>query len=884
MYDERPSDDDGTDSKPDSSDVSRRTYCKLIGAASAAGAVGATGTVSASDHVSVGNGSYTTTLPAGATAPQDAIWTTSRFGDAPVPTNDWWSSLVWNAFSENMFSQPLMLRAEEAGLLVKNPTEWIDGTTTVMDNQGRDLTIGHAGADGFADARLDDHGDWSVDAVWGDGTATTLRATFAQGSPFVFCEYAGGGAEITFDAAPDVWADEGNVLGVTIDGHHYGLFAPSGTSWSGVGTDTLVNDLGGAGYCSVAVLPEPGFLETAESYAYNFVTDTRVDWEYDEANAAVHTTYTFETDDKPESTATGTITALHPHQWKYSDDETLGPTYTSPRGEMRAVAGSSFSTTYDYGGMLPYLPDEGSYDVGELEGYIQEIDTSIEGPDTYNVGKDYGRLVESKALAEQFDMSTKRDAITGSLRSHLEGWLQAESGSEELFYYDDNWGSLLGYPESHGSASSLSDHHFHYGYYVRAAAEIARTNPDWAADAEWGGMVEHLIRDYANPSRDDDMFPFARNFSPYCGHSWAEGGGAEFADGNNQESSSEALNAYAAIIEWGEYTGNQELRDFGVYLYTTELHAVHEYWFDVDDDSQPDSWDYDTAGMVWGNGYAYATWWTADEEAIHGINWLPFAGYSLHLGWDDAGPAENYDELVANKGTDQFDYWPDLMWMYRAFSDSQDAVDKFEARKNSYEVEAGHTRAQTYHWLYNLHEMGSPDGTVTADTPFYQVFSDGTQRTYVAYNADNTGTTVTFSDGTELFVPANSMATTTGDDTGSGGGGDDGGDGGSGGDDGNDGGSGEQTYSGDAGEGWTATVTDDGTDSYWEFVPNNDASWADIQFDNGNGWVGYRMTADGDAHTHVRDASDDGASIDVRFVWDDGAGTQYVSDAFTHQY
>lgn len=867
MSNEQSSNGEAIDSQAQSSDVSRRDYCKLVGAASAALTVGGTGTASASNHVPVGNGSYTTALPSGAQAPQDAVWTTTGFGDGPVPTNDWWSSLVWNAFSENMFAQPLMLRAEDDGLLVKNPTNWVDGTTTVMDNSGRDLTIGHAGADSFADARVDGHGDWSVDALWGEGSATTLRVTFAQGSPFVFCEYEGGGAVITFDGAPEVWAEEGNVLGITVDGHHYGLFAPSGTTWSGVGTGSLTNNLGSAGYCSIAALPETAFLDTFEDYAYNFVTDTQVDWAYDQANAAVHTTYNFETDDRAESAAAGTITALHPHQWKHSDDDTLETTYTSPRGEMRVVAGSSFSTTYDYGGMLPFLPDEGSYDTAELQGYIEEIDTSIEGPDTYNVGKDYGRLVESKALAEQFSLSGKRDDIVGSLGSHLEGWLQAESGAAELFYYDDNWGSLLGYPESHGSASSLSDHHFHYGYYVRAAAEIVRTDPEWGAQDQWGGMIEHLIRDYANPRREDDMFPFARNFSPYCGHSWAEGGGAEFADGNNQESSSEALNAYAAIIEWGEYTGNEELRDFGVFLYTTELHAVHEYWFDAADANHPDSWDYGTAGMVWGNGYAYATWWTADEEAIHGINWLPLAGYSLHLGWDDAVPEENYDELVENKGTDEFDYWPDIMWMYRAFSDGQDAVEKFEARKNTYEIEGGHTRAQTYHWIYNLHEMGPPDGTVTADTPFYQVFSDGSQRTHAAYNAGDSAATVTFSDGAQLDVPPNSMATSA--DTG---------DGGDDGDDGN--GDGETTYSGD---GWTATVTDDGDASHWEFDPNNDADWADIQFDDG-GWVGYRMESNGGIHRHTRDTASDGDSIDVRFVWDDGAGGQYVSDAFTHEY
>ncbi|WP_435157560.1 glycosyl hydrolase [Haladaptatus sp. DFWS20] len=75
------------------------------------------------------------------------------------------------------------------------------------------------------------------------------------------------------------------------------------------------------------------------------------------------------------------------------------------------------------------------------------------------------------------------------------------------------------------SDANINDHHFHYGYYVRGAAEVARKDPTWAQDSNWGGMVNLLIRDFANPDRSNSMFPFLRHFSPYEGHSWADGGG-----------------------------------------------------------------------------------------------------------------------------------------------------------------------------------------------------------------------------------------------------------------------------------------------------------------------------------------------------------------------
>jgi len=83
-------------------------------------------------------------------------------------------------------------------------------------------------------------------------------------------------------------------------------------------------------------------------------------------------------------------------------------------------------------------------------------------------------------------------------------------------------------------------------------------------------------------------------------------------DRNNQESSSEAINAYASMLFWAEYTGNTAMRDAAAYLYITEVRAIQEYWFDVDDTNHPSAWPYDTAAMVWGNGYKYETYFTAD--------------------------------------------------------------------------------------------------------------------------------------------------------------------------------------------------------------------------------------------------------------------------------
>lgn len=66
-----------------------------------------------------------------------------------------------------------------------------------------------------------------------------------------------------------------------------------------------------------------------------------------------------------------------------------------------------------------------------------------------------------------------------------------------------------------------NDHHFHYGYHILAAAIIGHLDSDWLKQNR--DYVNVLVRDVANPSAKDKLFPMWRNFDWYHGHSWAHG-------------------------------------------------------------------------------------------------------------------------------------------------------------------------------------------------------------------------------------------------------------------------------------------------------------------------------------------------------------------------
>ncbi len=734
----------------------------------------------AAQIVRLGAGSYTTALPAGAKEPQVQPYVAP--GDhRPVPTNRWWSSLVFSQFSNQMFPHPLGVQASEKGLRIYYPgagyTANREGIFTAVMREPDDLVIGHSECSQFPDARAEAWSDWFVSTVFASAQ-NRLHLTFGHGSPFVYGTIQGGSPTVSFRNPPTIFAGNtrSSTIGVSISGRNYGLFGPSGCHWEGLGTSRLTCVLDGKSYFSVALLPDSSSdtLAFFARYAHNHVTNTRVTWSFDERSSKVSTHYTFTTKSW-EGSATGTVVGLYPHQYQRSSLALTKYSYQTIRGVLKVGVGDGFTTVTPYQGVLPYLPSIGS-DRSTLKRYVDSDAISFKPApaDTYWTGKALGKLATLSSIADVSNNAAARDQFKSRLKAILETYFTAESKSSSLFYYNRSWGTLIGYPASYGSDESINDHHFHYGYFIRAAAELARLEPEWAIADRWGGMVNLLIRDCASPDRDDPMFPLLRNFDIYEGHSWADGKG-DFADGNDNESSSEAMNAWTGIILWGEATGNVKLRDLGIYLYVTEKDAIDNYWFDAHR-LYPAAFTMPMVSMLWGAKAVYATWFSGDPISMHGINILPVQSGSLYLGTDPALVRRNVEGLtterkardakdpkrgpVARVGANWGD-WGDIIQMYHALSDAPGAI--AETNFETQSIEGGNSRANLYLWLSVFNAVGAVDASISADTTSYAVFKKGGRRTYIAYNPGKAAKTVTFSDGKTIRVDGHDMAVENGE-------------------------------------------------------------------------------------------------------------------------
>ncbi|WKT60097.1 glycosyl hydrolase [Microbulbifer thermotolerans] len=722
--------------------------------------------------------------------------------EKPTMTHRWWGSVSFlgemtigdSGDAAYITPDPITARVSNRGarLLsipagIKTLSNGIESTYQVPDpfNEVFDgIAVGNSAYDDM-DAYLKDYSDGSATVQWRSGSTPVMEATFVYGSPYVYFTALQGQLVLRTKAADGAekgtFYSDGNSLGVWTDvaeiRNHFLIVGDGDTQFdnsssseiSVVGSDTI----------TVAWLPDSSSatIQTFAQYAQQPVDEVFIDYSVDRSDNSVTISHSYRYQGSPVTTLAG----LMPLQWKNSAQPLSGYNARSARGVVQFAATSQFSYRLPFVGVLPYFPEGiGDYDEDQLRELVQEfIDAGNWNlnTDTYWSGKNYGKVAELAAIARSHGMTTEADQLINWLKGELEDWFRANTSGgldiNKYFVYDENWNTLLGFDESFGAQQQLNDHHFHYGYFVRAAAEICRVDPDWCAPSAWGPMVELLIRDYAG-GRDDPMFPYLRNFDPANGFSWASGH-ANFALGNNNESTSEAANAYGAIILYGLITGNDELVERGMYLHASSTAAYWEYWNNIDryrglggdyDNFLPD-YDKMTTSIIWGNGHVFSTWFSGAYAHILGIQGLPLSPLVLHIGQHPdyladyvtlgmSGESSNGKPSGLPEG-----YWRDIWWNIWSMTDGDAAVADFNTVNFNYTPEAGETKAHTYHWIHTYKALGhlaSGDGVLSADYPAALVFDNNGQKTYLAYNFGSSARTVTFSDGTSFEVPAGQMS------------------------------------------------------------------------------------------------------------------------------
>lgn len=550
--------------------------------------------------------------------------------------------------------------------------------------------------------------------------------------------------------------------------------------------------------------------------------------------------------------------SLHPGQ-KAQVDERF--TWKSMMGPLRFYKASSFVQLIDTKGFLPFFPSEVAesevrnplpppsqlalddiYETMRNWFYKEEFQTGGNHIDSFlrNIGtydnqqfntyeQGFSTLIESLMIADQLAHSTKltgldtstnnlraclckpktqvaaemRDYILQALKELVGQW--ADVYTAQIVQYNPQFNTTYGFPAGFGSVQNLNDHHFHFGYFVRAAAAIGRYDRAWL-DA-YLPFFEELRKDVANYDRNDTAYPFLRNFSPFYGHNWADG---TSQNGANQESTSEAINFSTGLMELGLILGNNEWRDMGMYMYEQEVLAAEQYWFNQDatlpnivprPPIDPNDFRYNgnwpeqfvtfkgpddgvwhtTLGGILNQRFLKRETFFGGIAATYFIHLIPMSANTLYVGRNQDWLQATWKQYLLDTGAGgNPDFQsPDEVFvaaLQARMATSGEGINGTGLTAALMRIKRPHafqfygTNTMAKYWAYTNALLGQVDTSIVADIPAYGAFKDtATQASrLVAYNPTAQSVTVHFTQratGTSVdtfSVPAQSIVARAG--------------------------------------------------------------------------------------------------------------------------
>ncbi|KAK1432981.1 hypothetical protein QVD17_09884 [Tagetes erecta] len=310
--------------------------------------------------------------------------------------------------------------------------------------------------------------------------------------------------------------------------------------------------------------------------------------------------------------------------------------YKSIDGELVGVVGDSWVLKTDPVSVTWHSikgVKEESYPeiVNALVKDVEGLDSSsISTTSSYFYGKLVARAARLALIAEEIGYVDAMPKVQKYLKDTIEPWLDGTFDGNG-FLYDKTWGGIITKQGSKDSSADFgfgiyNDHHYHIGYFLYGIAVLAKLDPVWGR--KYRAQAYTLMADFMTLGRGGNTkYTRLRCFDLWKLHSWA-GGLTEFADGRNQESTSEAVNAYYSAALMGLAYGDTTLVSTGSSLLAMEIHAAQTWWHVREKDmlySQEFTCENRVVGVLWANKRDSGLWFAPAEwkECRVGIQVLP---------------------------------------------------------------------------------------------------------------------------------------------------------------------------------------------------------------------------------------------------------------------
>jgi len=210
-----------------------------------------------------------------------------------------------------------------------------------------------------------------------------------------------------------------------------------------------------------------------------------------------------------------------------------------------------------------------------------------------------GKIRDSRAnalqIADQIGYVEARDYFLQALENELEDWFDGREPS--ALYYNDTWRTVIPVPSGFGSSAKLNDHHFQYGYFVLSA----RSSPSTTQSGRRGSRTASTSSSETRPTGTEAI----RGSHSFATWTLTPAFVGQRPRGirrrNNEESSSEDVNFSAGAVLVGRaHRQHRRSADSRIFLYTQEVAAIEQYWWDIDQKVFPKGFGHTAVAMVWG--------------------------------------------------------------------------------------------------------------------------------------------------------------------------------------------------------------------------------------------------------------------------------------------
>ncbi|KAJ9147407.1 hypothetical protein P3X46_029572 [Hevea brasiliensis] len=641
--------------------------------------------------------------------PDPSLFYSPSLLSSPLPTNSFFQNFALKNGDQPEYIHPYLIKSSDSSLSISYPSIFHNSAFTYQIFVP-DLTISASNKTYPGSQKSHIISSYSDLSVTLDIPFSNFRFFLVRGSPFLTCSITGNTAiSISTIHAILSFSSNNSLTKYTVtlnNGQTWLIYSSSQINLSH-SLSSITSD-GFSGMIRVAILPDcdPKYEAILDRFSSCYAV----------SGDAVFTK-PFCLEYKWEKKGWGDLLMLaHPLHVKLLSDENVivlnDFKYKSIDGDLVGVVGDSWVLKSDPISVtwhsIKGIKEESCAEiVSALCKDVEGLNASaITTTSSYFYGKLVARAARLALIAEEVGFLDVIPMIRKYLKETIEPWLEGTFGANG-FLYDDKWSGIVTKQGSSDSGADFgfgvyNDHHYHIGYFLYGIAVLAKFDPLWGR--KFRPQAYTLMADFMNLGRrSNSYYPRLRCFDLYKLHSWA-GGLTEFADGRNQESTSEAVNAYYSAALMGLAYGDTHLVAIGSMLTAMEIHAAQTWWHVREGDNfyeEDFTRENRVLGVLWANKRDSGLWFAPAEwrECRLGIQLLPLLPISEVLFSDVSFVRELVNWTLPALGREGVgEGWKGFVYALEAIYDKESALMKI---RNLNGHDDGNSLSNLLWWIYS---------------------------------------------------------------------------------------------------------------------------------------------------------------------------------------